>query len=96
MKFLDRILGASGDAPHSIPGDSERVAAVQRVLEELRPMLALDGGDVELLEVAGGRVHVRLVGACTSCSLQDTTLEGALVPRLRDELPWFERLAVEP
>jgi Fe-S cluster biogenesis protein NfuA len=98
MNFLQRLFGNARGAPRAsaddVPGDPQRVAAVLRVLDALRPMFAMDGGDVELLAVEDRRVRVRFVGACSSCSLQDTTLEGALVPRLRAELAWFEGLDV--
>ena len=43
-------------------GDFERQVAI--ALERIRPALQADGGDIELLAVAGRDAHVRLVGAC--------------------------------
>ena len=87
MSWLRKIFAAP--APASAPtGDPVRVAEVEAVLVELRPLLRLDGGDVALLAVEDGVVRVRLQGACTSCSSQGMTLQGAVEPRLRERLPW--------
>ena len=52
---------------------------VQAVLEEIRPAIQMDGGDVELVEVeADGRVLVRLLGACTGCSMSQLTLKQGI------------------
>jgi len=88
LGFLKRILGAAEPAPPT--GDPVRVAEVEGVLARVRPLLAQDGGDVELVAVEGGRVRVRLVGACTRCWSRDATLQAGLEPALREALPWFE------
>ena len=52
---------------------------VESVLEEIRPAIQMDGGDVELVDVeAGGRVLVRLLGACTGCSMSQLTLKQGI------------------
>ncbi len=73
-------------------GDPARVREVQRVLDELRPALEIDGGGVELLEVFEDGVRLRLTGACTGCCSQGETMRHALVPRLTERLPWIERV----
>ena len=98
MSWLDRFLaGWKGHEEPAPPprGDPERVAEVEAVLRELRPMFAADGGDVRLVSVEAGRVRVRLVGACNHCSAVDLTVDGALKPRLSATLPWFTDLVVE-
>ena len=53
--------------------------AVQEVLEEIRPAIQMDGGDVELVDIEpGGRVLVRLLGACTGCSMSQLTLKQGI------------------
>ena len=42
---------------------------VEQVLDEMRPYLMADGGNVELVEIDGPVVKVRLQGACGSCPL---------------------------
>ena len=56
---------------------------VQAVLEEIRPAIQMDGGDVELVDIEpGGRVIVRLLGACTGCSMSQMTLKQGIENRL--------------
>ena len=87
MKLLRRLFGRRRPV-----GDPVRVAEAERVLAELRPSVAADGGDIRLLEVRGGTVRVSLHGACRSCAASTLTLRGALEPRLRERLRWFEAL----
>jgi Fe-S cluster biogenesis protein NfuA len=64
---------------------------VELVLDRLRPAFLRDGGNVELLEVTeDGTVRVELQGACVSCPAQAATLQHALVPALRAEIPEIE------
>ena len=55
---------------------SNRLKAVRDTLESVRPALINDGGDIELVEVAGDIIRVRLTGACTTCSLASQTIGG--------------------
>lgn len=73
-------------------GDPVRVEAVLAVIDEIRPAVKADGGDIELVAVRGGQVEVLLKGACASCAASTLTLRGALEPRLRERLPWFQGL----
>ena len=73
-------------------GDPDRVREVQAVLDELRPALEIDGGDVQLLAVFEDGVRIRLTGACAGCCSQGETMRHALVPRLSERLPWIERV----
>ncbi|MCO8144588.1 iron-sulfur cluster assembly scaffold protein [Rhodovulum tesquicola] len=67
----------------SAPADER--AAVEKVLEEMRPTFRADGGDVELVEIAGPRVRVALKGNCSGCQLAGLTL-GGLQKRLAEAL----------
>lgn len=61
------------------------------MLDRLRPAFLRDGGNVELLEVTeDGTVRIELQGACVSCPAQSATLQHALVPALRAEIPEIE------
>lgn len=55
---------------------------VEAVLERIRPALNADGGDIELVNLEGDTVRVRLTGACAGCPSAEMTLrvgvEGAL------------------
>jgi len=60
---------------------------VEAVLEQIRPALQADGGDVELIDVADGIVSVRLQGACGGCPMASMTLKNGIERILRDKLP---------
>ncbi len=66
---------------------------VQEVIDEIRPMLQADGGDVELVEVTeDGVVRVRLTGACGGCPMSQITLSRGIESRLRASIPEVARV----
>ena len=60
---------------------------VQEALDKIRPMLQADGGDVELVDVEGGVVKVRLQGACAGCPMSQMTLKNGIEKILKKEIP---------
>lgn len=60
---------------------------VETVLDELRPYLISDGGNVELVEIDGPIVKLRLQGACGSCPSSTMTLKMGIERRLREKIP---------
>lgn len=75
-------------------GLDERAAA-DRALEDIRPYIHSHGGEVEILEVDEGQVHVRLSGSCSGCTASAITLQHGVESALRDHLPGFRELTVE-
>ncbi|HEX8545048.1 MAG TPA: Fe-S cluster assembly protein NifU [Pseudomonas sp.] len=69
-------------------GTLQRIRRIEAVLEVIRPNLQRDNGDVELLDVDGKNVYVRLSGACTGCQLASMTVSG-IQQRLMEELGEF-------
>lgn len=65
---------------------------VELVLARLRPFLQADGGDIELLELEGNSVLVRLTGVCAGCPSAHMTLYLGVETALREEMPEFETL----
>jgi Fe-S cluster biogenesis protein NfuA len=59
---------------------------VQAVLDNIRPSLRADGGDVELVDVKDGVVSVRLKGACAGCPMSTMTLKNGIERILKQEL----------
>jgi len=51
---------------------------VQSALDDIRPSLQADGGDVELVDVVDGVVTVRLTGACGGCPMSQMTLKQGI------------------
>ena len=60
---------------------------VETVLDELRPYLMADGGNVELVDIEGPIVKLRLQGACGSCPSSTMTLKMGIERRLREKIP---------
>jgi Fe-S cluster biogenesis protein NfuA len=60
---------------------------IENVLDELRPYLLADGGNVELVEVEGPVVRLRLQGACGSCPSSAMTLRMGIERKLRESIP---------
>jgi Fe-S cluster biogenesis protein NfuA len=60
---------------------------VETVLDDLRPYLMADGGNVELVEIDGPIVRLRLQGACGSCPSSTMTLKMGIERRLREYIP---------
>jgi Fe-S cluster biogenesis protein NfuA len=61
---------------------------VEKILDEIRPGLQADGGDVELVDVSDdGIVKVKLVGACAGCPMSTLTLKMAIEQRLKQRIP---------
>ena len=61
---------------------------VAQVLDEIRPALQADGGDVELVDVtADGVVQVKLTGACHGCPMAQMTLTQGIEQSLKDAIP---------
>jgi Fe-S cluster biogenesis protein NfuA len=60
---------------------------VEAVLNEIRPSLQADGGDVELVGVNDGMVSLRLTGACAGCPMSTMTLKMGIERILKEKLP---------
>ena len=65
---------------------------VEKVLNSIRPALQADGGDVELVDIDGGVVKVRLTGACGGCPMANMTLKGGIEAALKERIPAVERV----
>ena len=63
---------------------------IEEALGTIRPLLQADGGDVELVEVDGGTVKVRLTGACGGCPMAQMTLKQGIERRLKEMVPEVE------
>jgi len=59
---------------------------VEEVLNQIRPSLRADGGDVELVDVQDGIVSVKLTGACSGCPMSTLTLKNGIERLLKEEI----------
>ena len=71
-------------------------AKVEEILNNIRPSLQADGGDVELVDVNEGVVSLKLTGACAGCPMSAMTLKNGIERTLKQEIPDLkEVIAVE-
>jgi Fe-S cluster biogenesis protein NfuA len=69
---------------------------VREALEEIRPMIRMDGGDIELIGIHEGTVTVRLLGTCEACPISPVTLKQGVERILHERVPGISQVvAVE-
>ena len=73
--------------PAPPPATAADVQQILQVLEQVRPYLNSDGGDVEFVSFENGIVNVKLHGACHACPSSLMTLRMGIENALRDVLP---------
>ena len=59
---------------------------IEKVLEKVRPMLALHRGDVKLVRFENGVVYVELLGTCHGCALSQLTLKAGIEEMLKSSI----------
>jgi NifU-like protein len=103
--ILNRVLGESGKRFAPTAGTTplpvqagrprlttvERIRRIEAVLDSVRPTLQRDHGDVELVDVDGRQVYVKMRGACAGCQMAAVTLEG-IQERMVEALGEFVRV----
>ena len=66
---------------------------VEKALEEIRPFLQSDGGDISLLSIEDDKlVKVQLEGTCFSCSVNQMTLKSGVEMTIKKYAPQIERV----
>lgn len=66
---------------------------VENALDEIRPQLNADGGDVELVDITEeGVVKVNLTGACAGCPMSTLTLKNGIERVLKEQVPDVEQV----
>jgi Fe-S cluster biogenesis protein NfuA len=77
------------------PSDTQLSDRVQAALDEVRPRLQADGGDVELVEVREARAVLAFQGSCVGCDMANVTLTRLLEQHLRTAVPELEAVTAE-
>ena len=66
---------------------------VEKALEEIRPFLESDGGDISRVEIEDDKlVKVQLLGACTNCTVNQMTLQSGVEMTIKKYAPQIERV----
>ncbi len=63
------------------------VNTIKQVLDDFRPYLNLEGGDVQFVKYEDGYVYVKLQGACANCIAQDETLNNGILYLIQEKVP---------
>ncbi|NEX17054.1 MAG: Fe-S cluster assembly protein NifU [Halochromatium sp.] len=84
----------SKTAPRPKLSNLARIRRIEQTIESIRPNLQRDHGDVELIDVDGKNVFVKMVGACSGCQLASVTLEG-IQERICEDLGELVRVLPE-
>ncbi len=71
-------------------------ARVEQVLDNIRPYIQGDGGDIELIDVTDGVVQIRLAGACVGCMHSMMTLQVGIERMLKEALPDIKAVEAMP
>ena len=65
---------------------------VEKALEEIRPFLMSDGGNIKLLSIEDSIVKVQLEGACMGCSVNQMTLKNGVEATIKKYAPQIEEV----
>ena len=65
---------------------------VQDALDEIRPQIQADGGDVELVAVEKQTVKVRLTGHCAGCPMSAMTLKNGIEALIKEKIPEIKKV----
>ncbi len=87
QEIIDAALGQE-PAPQKKPPRLTNIQKIKLIEEtlnrEIKPALRKDGGDIELFDVDGNLVFVKLLGTCASCSVSQVTLKDYVESKLRE------------
>ncbi|MCB1907608.1 MAG: Fe-S cluster assembly protein NifU [Rhodocyclaceae bacterium] len=83
-EILARVLAERGESfdptakatPAPAMGNLARIRKIEQTIEQIRPTLQRDRGDIELIDVDGNKIFVSLKGACSGCQMEAVTLGG--------------------
>lgn len=71
---------------------NNQIEKIEQALQQLRPFLEADGGDIELVGVKNNIVNVRLLGACQACNMSAMTLKAGVEEAIKRVVPTIEKV----
>ena len=60
---------------------------VIEIINELRPFLMYEGGNIEFVKYEDDIVYIKMLGACSNCHMLDLTLKDGIEATLKEEIP---------
>lgn len=90
----ERKYFSSGDtSTEDLESDTAVVRQIKKILrEEIRPAVAMDGGDITFSKYEDNRVYLHMQGACSGCPSSAFTLKEGIETRLRDAIPEIQEV----
>ena len=64
----------------------EDEAKIKQIIDELRPFLINDGGNIDFIKFEDGIVYVKILGACVNCQMLDFTLKDGIEAAIKEEV----------
>lgn len=65
----------------------EQKMRIIKVIDNLRPYLIMDGGNVEFVDYRESIVYIKMQGACSNCHMLDLTLKDGIEAAIKEEVP---------
>lgn len=60
---------------------------IKEIINDIKPYLNTDGGDIEYIKYEDNYVYVKLFGACSHCGYQDFTLNDNILELIKEKVP---------
>lgn len=60
---------------------------IKKVIDELRPYLINDGGNIEFVKYENNIVYIKMMGSCADCMMLDYTLKDGIEQAIKEEVP---------
>lgn len=70
--------------------EKEKETKIKEIINNIRPYLNEDGGDIEFIKLDENYVFVKLFGACVHCGLQDNTINYGILKMIQEKYPEIE------
>ncbi len=68
----------------------DKESGIREIIDDIRPYINEDGGDVEFIKLDENYVFVKLFGACLHCGLQDNTINYGILKMIQEKYPEIE------
>ncbi len=77
-----------------MPNHKDITERVQSALNEIRPYLQADNGDVELVECSNHKIKLRFTGTCKTCDMQYYTFKAAIEETIKNKVPEISEIQI--
>lgn len=67
---------------------------IKKIINDLRPYLNSDGGDIQFIKYEENYIYAKLSGACLHCALRDNTIKDGILARIKEEVPEVKDIIV--